>query len=273
MHYCPLVQAPTHAPIAPKLANMPADSRAAPQANAEDTAATNHNVAELLRRDADASHAAFTARLVPTIPPTRILGTKMGPTRTAARTVLADDHLTDLFLHAAPHPFLEQDIVHILLLNQVRDAERWRYLMEEFLPRIDNWMVTDAINPTLLRSAPELAVDAAKQWISRPTPYTIRSGIVIYLQLLRHREPTQSDIERIAAVTSSDYYVEMAVAWYFATAFNLVPTLVKPLIESGELLTISVRKRTLRKILESRKTSPEQRQWADSVRTQLKVHA
>lgn len=253
---------------------------------ADDTASTNKHIADLLQRDASDSHAAFTARLVPTVDAETILGVKMGPTRAVARTVLADDDLTARFLVATPHPFLEQNIVHILLLNTVKDIEQWQRQMEEFLPFVDNWMVTDAINPKTLKRATDKIIAVANQWIATPEPYIIRSGVILYLHALRHRAPTQRDLEMIASITYEDYYVEMAMAWYFATAYDRAPELLKPLIAAPSVadieeladansartnpLSVSVRKRTIQKILESRKTTPTQRDWARSVREQLK---
>ena len=69
----------------------------------------------------------------------------------------------------------------------------------------------------------------------------------------------------VAAVTSEEYYVNMMVAWYFATALAKQYDEVLPYIETGKLQRWTHNK-TIQKAIESYRIRPEQKAYLKSLR-------
>ena len=173
------------------------------------------------------------------------------------------------FLAAAPHPFIEHDILHVLLLNEETDFAVWQAQLTEFLPHIDNWMVADAINPRVLRTHPEQALTQARAWLADQAPYAQRVGLVILIAATRARITGAEMLEAAKRVDSDHYYVNMAAGWFVATVFEFHPEETKPYLED-QVLAPEVRRLAVRKIIESRKTSPADREWARQLRAGIK---
>jgi predicted GIY-YIG superfamily endonuclease len=148
---------------------------------------------------------------------------------------------------------------------------------DAFLPHIDNWATADQLPTAPLMARPQLALDAALGWLGSPHPYARRFGIVL---LMRHflPAPAQSgtitpdlivpvfDVAQMHAVAaarmpgapqkpkkpSSDYYVDMARAWYFAEACARRPQDALPFLHpAAGLLDEFTRRRAIQKATES----------------------
>ncbi len=90
----------------------------------------------------DAKHQDFLAKLIPNIPKETILGIKIPLLRKMARSYqyTAD---AQKFLNTLPHSYLEENLLHVLLLKTTRDIDEAIHQVEQFLPYIDNWAVCD----------------------------------------------------------------------------------------------------------------------------------
>ena len=93
---------------------------------------------------------SFNARLVPTESDEALLGIRIPTLRQIAKDLWRHNRpLADAFLSDLPHRYLEENLLHMLLLNQLRDADEYATALEPFLPHITNWMVSDAAGPKL----------------------------------------------------------------------------------------------------------------------------
>nr|WP_269212746.1 DNA alkylation repair protein [Schaalia sp. lx-100] len=223
--------------------------------------------------------ARFNAKLVPTIAPERFMGVSMSNLRKTVRN-LQKDYSDQVFLAALPHPVVEADLVHMMLLNEITDADIWEQKMEEFLPYVDNWMVADAVNPRVVYERPESVRAYAYRWLASGDYYSVRVGVVILLLAAQKGFFVDEDMSRIIHLSSDffrvgtqrdgNYYVTMACAWYLATVFEKEPLHIRSFLE-GPNERIVLKKYTLRKILESRKTSNEDRIWLKELRLRMKT--
>jgi 3-methyladenine DNA glycosylase AlkD len=71
--------------------------------------------------------------------------------------------------------------------------------------------------------------------------------------------------EMVAGIRSDEYYVNMMIAWYFATALAKQYEAVLPFIEEHRLDTWTHNK-TIRKVIESYRISPEQKEYLRSLK-------
>jgi hypothetical protein len=69
----------------------------------------------------------------------------------------------------------------------------------------------------------------------------------------------------VAAIRSEEYYVNMMVAWYFATALAKQYEAVLPFLEDHRLDTWTHNK-TIQKAVESYRISPEQKEYLRSLK-------
>ena len=72
-------------------------------------------------------------------------------------------------------------------------------------------------------------------------------------------------VDLVAGIRSEEYYVNMMIAWYFATALAKQYETVIPYIEERRLDTWTHNK-TIRKAVESYRISPEQKEYLRSLK-------
>lgn len=198
-------------------------------------------------------HKAFLERLIPTACPDTIIGVPMPALRKIAKD------LDGSFLHKLPHASYEENILHGLLINRGVCENAVRAL-DDFLPYLDNWAVVDAIDPQ------EFYRSDYREYYERlmndSRPFVSRLGIVLALRHLA--EDPEGLIRAVVAVQSGPYYVDMAMAWFFAEALLHDAEAVFALLES-DALTPSVTRKTVRKIKESFRVPDELKIRAASV--------
>ena len=70
---------------------------------------------------------------------------------------------------------------------------------------------------------------------------------------------------KVAEISSQEYYVRMMVAWYFATALAKQYQDALPYMQKGRLEEWT-RRKAIQKALESRRVSPEHKEYLRSLR-------
>ena len=68
----------------------------------------------------DKEYAAFQAKLTPDIPRERFIGVRVPQLRAFAKA-FAKDPAHEAFLQTLPHAYYDEDMLHALLLSQMRD--------------------------------------------------------------------------------------------------------------------------------------------------------
>jgi 3-methyladenine DNA glycosylase AlkD len=229
-----------------------------------------------LVRVADAKHAAFNARLVPNINSQRILGVRMLELRRIAHQLTkANDAAIETFLVATPHRYLEEDLLHILLLNEMRDVDQFVAALEAFLPFVDNWMVSDALSPRLPSDQLPALESHIHCWLQSPDTYTARCGVILLMDSFLDELFRPEHLHWVAGVKSDDYYAHMVVGWYFATALAKQPKTARAAFFSPDALGLRLapeaRRKAVQKSLESRRISDHLKAELRQLRANLKA--
>ena len=182
------------------------------------------SISQAIRELAEPKLTEFTAKLIPTVDPERILGVRMPALRKLAKKLLREHpQETAEFMAAVPHDFQEEDLLHVLLLNEERDFATWHAAITSFLPYMTNWTLTDAVSPACVKgrnaaNLPQLE-RACLDWMVDDRVYVQRLGVVVLISLLGTEYFSPEHLRAVAALAGSDeYYVRVAVAWYFAEA-------------------------------------------------------
>lgn len=204
-----------------------------------------------LTEHSDSGYADFTAKLLPGIDRELIIGVRMPALRTIAKSAAGTPEAEE-FLALLPHRYYDENNLHAALLSlERRDIEALIARIEEFLPHIDNWATCDLLKPSLFALYPDRVYEKVTKWLSDPHPFTERFAVttLLYFYLGENYRPGQSDM--CAAHRSGEYYVNMALAWYFAEGLARRTDDFLPYFAPGRIVNPWVARKALQKARES----------------------
>ena len=167
----------------------------------------------VLLRHQDPVYRDMQRRLLPTVDPETILGVRTPVLRQLARE-LEDGKA---FQENLPHRYFEENQIHAFLLEREKDFDKTARAVEAFLPYVNNWATCDQLRPKAFRNQEKL-LPLISKWLASPAPYTVRFGLGMLLCHFLDEDFRPEFLEMAASVKSDEYYVNMMVAWYFATA-------------------------------------------------------
>lgn len=211
---------------------------------------------ELLQRlfsMGEASYRDFQSTLIPTLARESILGVRQPKLRALARDMRKRGEAAG-FLAALPHFYYEENALHALLLNPLRDVDALMEGLEDFLPHVDNWAICDMLRPKCFASRPAALEARIESWMQSAHTYTLRFAIGMRMCHYLGEGFLPEQAGRIVALRHADYYVNMMRAWYFAEGMAKRPADFRPcLLEDGGALDPWTRKKAVQKALESRR--------------------
>lgn len=166
----------------------------------------------------DEEYRKFHAKLVPTIDFEKIIGVRTPQLRKYAKQVAKESFAKD-FLNELPHTYYEENNLHSTLINLLyKDLDELLDKVEEFLPYVDNWATCDMMSPKLFKKDLPLVYERVKKWLKSEHTYTVRFGVVTLLGYFLDDAFELEMLERVAEIKSDEYYINMAIAWYFSIA-------------------------------------------------------
>ena len=218
-----------------------------------------HDVQKRLFEMQDAEYRDFHAKLVPTMEKTKFIGIRTPMLRKFAKKFGKTEE-SEIFLQVLPHQYYEENNLHGLLIEQIRDYDKCLEELERFLPFIDNWATCDLLALHMMKKHRDVFIREVFRWIESDQPYTIRFGISMLMRHYLDEEFKTEYPEKVAAIRSEEYYVNMMRAWYFATALAKQYEKILPFIEEQKL-DIWKHNKTIQKAIESYRITPEQKEY------------
>ena len=207
----------------------------------------------------DLQYRDFHAKLMPTMDKEKIIGVRMPALRKFAKAYGKTEDAKD-FLKVLPHQYYEENNLHGLLIEQMKDYDQCLAELERFLPYIDNWATCDLLSVKIVKKHLDTFIKEVDRWIESDQPYTIRFGIGMLMRYYLDDEFRMEYPEKVAAVRSEEYYVNMMRAWYFATALAKQYDQILPFIEKGRL-DVWTHNKAIQKAIESYRIAPEQKMY------------
>lgn len=125
------------------------------------------------------------------------------------------------------------------------------------------WAEVDSFCNTVKRKDEEL-YDLALELINSNGEFVNRTGIILLMTHFLDAKHIDDVLTGLAAVSTDKYYVRMAIAWTFATAYINYPDRVYELIKNSLPDPITA-KMTIRKCLDSYRISKEEKQRLRSI--------
>ena len=161
----------------------------------------------------DKQYAAFQAKLTPGVPVESFIGIRVPVLRKFAK-VFTKENECEEFLRQLPHEYYDENMLHGLLVSEVKDYEECIRLTDHFLPFVDNWAVCDIMSPKVFAKHKEELLAKVKTWSKSLHVFTCRFGIEILMSHYLDKDFKSDYLEIPASVRSEAYYVKMMVAWF-----------------------------------------------------------
>lgn len=207
----------------------------------------------------DKQYAAFHAKLTPGVPMESFIGIRVPVLRKFAKEFTKEKECEE-FLQQLPHEYYDENMLHGLLISEVKDYEECIRLTDSFLPFVDNWAVCDIMSPKVFAKHKKELLAEIKTWSKSSHVYTCRFGIEALMSHYLDKDFKAEYLEIPASVRSEEYYVKMMVAWFFATAPAKQWDQAIPYIEQQRLAPWTHNK-TIQKAIESYRITPEQKEY------------
>ena len=219
-------------------------------------------VREALFSMQDIPYREFHSKLIPTVEKETIIGVRTPQLRKYARQFARTPEAAE-FLQILPHRYYEENNLHGFLIEGMKDYDTCVAHLERFLPYVDNWATCDLVCPKIFqRHLPDLLTQI-RQWISSGHTYTVRFGVGMLMRFYLDEAFDTAYPDLVAAIRSEEYYVNMMVAWYFATALAKQYEQILPYIKEQRLAPWTHNK-AIQKSIESSRITREQK---DELRT------
>ena len=212
----------------------------------------------------DMAYKDFHSKLIPDIDSNNVIGIRVPVLRKYAKSIIGTE-LADRFIEDLPHRYYEENNLHMMLITRIKDYEKCLSEIERFLPYIDNWATCDFPAPKCFENHKEDLLPVIKRWIASSETYTIRYGIGMLMRLYLDADFDPEYVRIVAEVKSDEYYVNMMIAWYMATALAKQWDVVIPYIEEHRMPDW-VHRKTIQKAVESYRITDEQKRYLKGYR-------
>lgn len=204
----------------------------------------------------DEKYRSFHAKLIPEIEFDRIIGVRTPALRKYAKEAAKLPDVNQ-FLEELPHYYYEENNLHgELLCLLYKDIETLLDKLEIFLPYIDNWATCDLLSPKLFKKNLPIVYERVKEWLKSQDTYTVRFGIVTLLSFFLDDAFEPEMLAMVAGIQTEEYYIKMAIAWYFSVAIVKQYETTLPYFENCKLDAWTHNK-AIQKAIESYRVSDE----------------
>lgn len=212
----------------------------------------------------DTKYRDFNSKIVPNVDIDKMIGIRIPELRKIAKEMVKNGEYK-LFIVELPHNYYEENILHSCILSLLSDIDEVIEEIDKFLPYIDNWAVNDALSPKVFKKYPDRILDKVKEWTNEKDEYTIRFGVVTLLNFYIKDNFNEEINDLVCSIKSDDYYVNMAIAWYFSYALIFQYDKTISIFEK-RLLTPWVHNKSIQKAIESFRISNDVKDYLKTLK-------
>lgn len=218
---------------------------------------------------ADSKRAAFNAKLAPSLDPNRFLGARTLDLKQIAKSLTPTEK--NEFLHSLPHAFIDEDFIHIHLLNALKTLPEARQATLAFLPSIDSWCQTDSLTFPKIKN--EDLLELALEMLERPESYGRRLGILWIMKRACKLESGSANayLQKAMAAAGNEREIQLAKAWMLCDYMIYQPDLAWKTLQDPNL-DPQIARMAIQKCLDSRRITDLQKQDLKTLRQKLSIH-
>lgn len=224
----------------------------------------NNELLNMLFENQDLKYKDFQSRLMPTVDKEKIIGVRTPQLRKIARE-FSKSTMCEAFLQSLPHKYYEENNVHGFLISSMKDYDKVIKALNNFLPYVDNWATCDLMSPKIFAKHKEELYTEIQRWIKSQHTYTVRFAIEMLMSFYLGENYDDKYSRLVASVKSEEYYINMMIAWYFATALAKNYEEVLPYLQEQRLSRWTHNK-TIQKANESFRINEDQKAYLKTLK-------
>ena len=200
----------------------------------------------------DKEYKFFQEKIISTVNPDTIIGVRTPELRKLAKILIKEDYTS--FLKELPHKYFDENQLHAFIISEIKNYDD-----------IDNWATCDQLSPKIFKKNTDKLLDHIKLWIKSKEPYIIRFGVGMLMQYYLDDNFNEEYLKMVSKIKSNEYYVNMMIAWYFATALAKQYKSTINYIENKKL-DIWIHNKTIQKAVDSYRITEEQKEYLKSLK-------
>ena len=212
----------------------------------------------------DIKYREVQIKTITNIDPDTIIGVRTPDLRKLAKELYKSNNYKD-FIEDLPHKYFEENQLHSFIIFETKDYNECISRLNKFVPYIDNWATCDQGVSRLFKKHTDELLKEIKVWIKSKETYTIRFGINSLMRYYLDDKFKPEYLEMVSKIRSDEYYVNMMIAWYFATALAKQYDSAVKYIENNKLDKWTHNK-TIQKAIESYRITNEQKEYLRSLK-------
>jgi 3-methyladenine DNA glycosylase AlkD len=123
---------------------------------------------------------------------------------------------------------------------------------------MDNWATCDQTSPKVFKKHKEELFSYIQRWLSSEHVYTVRFAIGMLMKHFLDDDFKREYLDMVTDIQSDEYYINMEIAWYMATALAKQWETAIPYMENHKMGKW-VHNHTIQKARESYRITEEQK--------------
>lgn len=222
------------------------------------------NIKEELFKLQDKEYRKLQIKIIPNVDAESIIGIRTPELRKLGKKLYKENNYID-FINDLPHKYFDENQLHAFIISDIKDYDECLNEFNKFLPYIDNWATCDQPSPKTFIKNPDKLINEIKKWIKSKETYTIRFGVGMLMRVYLDDNFKEDYLEMVSKIRSKEYYVNMMIAWFFATALAKQYDSTIKYIENNKL-DIWTHNKTIQKAIESYRITNEQKEYLKSLK-------
>jgi 3-methyladenine DNA glycosylase AlkD len=211
---------------------------------------------EALKQKENKQYRDFHSRLTTTKYP--ILGINVPECRKIAKEIMKTD--IPSFLSQTKDVYYEEVLIEGFIIAKLKDEKLFFHELERYLPKIDNWAITDSFCNSIIvvKKEPEKYFDYWLQLLTSKEPFSIRVGLIILLNFYIEEKFLPDIFQSIDKITSNHYYVNMGMSWLLTEMYTKFPRETENYLKKAQINDFTMNK-TISKIRDSFRITKSQK--------------
>ena len=212
----------------------------------------------------DIAYRDFQSKLIPAVDKNTVIGVRTPELRKYAKQLAKEEGISE-FLRDLPHIYFDENQLHAFIISEIKDYETCMEEVKLFLPYVDNWATCDQMLPKAFKNHEKELLENIRKWMVSDKIYTVRFAIGMLMKYFLDEKFDLEYPKMVADIRSEEYYINMMIAWYFATALAKQYEAIVPFIEN-QCLELWTHNKAIQKSIESYRITKEQKEYLRSLK-------
>lgn len=218
-----------------------------------------NEIRERLFLEQDLKYKEFQLKLMPGVKEEKVIGVRTPILKKLAKEYAKHKEI-DSYLRSVPRKFYDEYNLAGFIISELKDYDKVIEYIDLQLPFVDNWATCDLLSPKIFKKNRDRLKADIERWFVSNEVYTKRFAIEMIMSHYLDNDFDESYLPRIANIRSDEYYINMMVAWFFATALAKQWDSTIKFIENRKLQEWT-HKKAIQKAIESYRITDEQKEY------------